>query len=137
MQYISESGVPIPVGDVALGRGGGALLWTCAGLRTITLAECAIEERAAEVSAHRVSLLLFSEASAGEGEEPITDRLRQKRVLFNDQEAEPVALSHILEDGPEHAYGTDCKTQTWLVEQEQLRVRHERSGDSDHLLLTP
>src|SRR2546428_6681908 len=56
-------------------------------------------------------------------------------VLLHDEDRHPVLLLHACECFEDLLHDQGCEAERWFVEQEELRSRHHRAPEREHLLL--
>src|SRR6266542_714659 len=65
----------------------------------------------------------------------VRDPEREVRVLLDEQEARLLLAVHALDDVEDFAHEQRREAERRLVEEDELRARHERAADREHLLL--
>ena len=65
----------------------------------------------------------------------VRDRERQIRVLLDEEEGRLLLLVDALDDPEDLLHELWCQPERWLVEEDDLWLRHESAADGEHLLL--
>src|SRR5688500_10216721 len=77
---------------------------------------------------------VVDDLAAGEHVHGVGHRQRQRQVLLHEQDGQPFALE-LAEDAPHFPHDERRQSLRGLVHEDQVRARHERAADGEHLLL--